>query len=90
MNSGVWTVGGPNETLQLSVSVLPSNTTNQTVTWSSDNSSAVSVNASGLVTATSAGTGSNGETIYNVTITATANDGSGKTATFVVLTSGLT
>jgi len=61
-------VGG---TSTLSATVLPSNATNKNVTWSSSNTAVATVNASGLVTAVSAGT---------ATITATANDGSGKVA----------
>ncbi len=64
--------------LQMSRSVTPSNATDRTVTWSSDNSDVATVDAStGLVTGVSVGT---------VTITATANDGSGVygTATITV------
>ena len=63
-------IGG---TVELSVSnVSPSDAVDKTVTWSSSNSSVASVNATGVVTAVAEGT---------ATITATANDGSGKTAT---------
>lgn len=64
-------IGG---TVELSVSnVSPSDAVDKTVTWSSSNSSVASVNAStGVVTAEAAG---------SATITATANDGSGTTAT---------
>ncbi len=63
-------IGG---TVELSVSnVSPSDAVDKTVTWSSSNSSFASVNATGVVTAVAEGT---------ATITATANDGSGKTAT---------
>jgi uncharacterized protein YjdB len=63
-------IGG---TVELSVSnVSPSDAVDKTVTWSSSNSSVASVNSTGVVTAEAAG---------SATITATANDGSGKTAT---------
>lgn len=53
-------------TLQLSVSIVPSNATNKSVTYSSSNSSVASVTQSGLVTAKSRGT---------TTITVTSADG---------------
>lgn len=53
-------------TQQLSASVVPSNATNQNVSWFSSNTSVATVNASGLVTAVAAGT---------ATITATTQDG---------------
>ncbi|WP_258101097.1 alpha-amylase family glycosyl hydrolase [Marinoscillum pacificum] len=53
-------------TQQLSASVQPSNATNQSMNWSSSNTSVATVTASGLVTAISAGT---------ATITATTVDG---------------
>ena len=55
---------------QLTATVQPSNATNKTVTWSSDNSAVATVDANGNVTAVKAGT---------ATITATADGG--KTAT---------
>ncbi|MCB0801198.1 MAG: Ig-like domain-containing protein, partial [Bacteroidales bacterium] len=58
-----------NGTLQLSVTIAPTNATNQTVTWSVINGTGeASVNATGLVTAIANGT---------VVVRATANDGSG-------------
>ena len=64
-------IGG---TVELSVSnISPSDAVDKTVTWSSSNSSVASVDATtGVVTAEDEGT---------ATITATANDGSGTTAT---------
>lgn len=57
------------ETEQLSVTgVLPANATDKSVTWTSDNEGVATVNASGKVTANSAG---------YAHIYATANDGSG-------------
>lgn len=56
------------QTVQLTATVTPDNATDGTVTWSSSSDSVATVNSTGLVTA--AGVGS-------VTITATANDGSG-------------
>ena len=53
-------------TLQLTASVTPSNATNQTVTWSSSNTSLATVNSSGFVTTIGVG---------SVRITATTEDG---------------
>jgi uncharacterized protein YjdB len=61
-------------TRQLTATVAPSNATNQTVTWSSSNSSIATVSNTGLVTAVAAGT---------ATITVTTQDG-GKTATAAI------
>lgn len=61
------------ETIQLTETVLPSNATNKSVTWSSSNTSVATVSG-GLVTAVSAG---------SATITVTTVDG-GKTATCAV------
>ena len=55
----------------LTATITPSNATDQNVTWSSDNESVATVDQNGRVTAV--GTGS-------TTITATAADGSGKSA----------
>lgn len=63
------TVGG---TKSLTATITPSNATNKNVTWSSSNTNVATVNASGIVTAKAAGT---------ATITCTAADGSGKSAT---------
>ena len=66
---------GSSETLSVSA-VTPDNATDQTVTWSSDNTDVATVDATtGEVTAVAAGTAN---------ITATANDGSGVTATCAV------
>ncbi len=51
--SSIMNVGA---TLQLTANISPSNTTNKSVTWSSDNLTIASVSSSGLVTAISAGT----------------------------------
>ena len=59
-------------TKQLQATVLPSNATDKSVSWSSSNNSVAEVSSSGLVTAKSTGT---------ATITCKANDGSGKSAT---------
>ena len=59
----------PSETFQLTATISPSNATNQTVTWASDNPSAASVDATGEVTAHAVG---------NAKITVTTTDG-GKT-----------
>ncbi|MDO4543517.1 MAG: leucine-rich repeat protein [Clostridia bacterium] len=67
------------EATTLSVSVSPSNATDKTVTWASDNASVATVNQNGRVTAVAAGT---------TYIRATAKDGSGKygSAKITVLT----
>ena len=61
-----------NETFQLTATVVPSNATNKSVTWSSSNTSVATVSTNGLVTAVGEG---------NATITCTAQDGSGVKAT---------
>ncbi|QSW89273.1 Ig-like domain-containing protein [Flavobacterium endoglycinae] len=68
------TVGG---TQQLTPTVLPSNATNKSVSYSSNNTGVVTVNSSGLVTAVSNGT---------ATITVTTADGN-KTSTCAVTVS---
>jgi len=57
---------GVNETYQLIATVKPGNATNKNVTWTSENPTIVTVDATGLVTAQSVGTG---------TITVTTVDG---------------
>ncbi len=59
------------ETLQLHASVQPADATDRSLTWRSNNTAVATVDQSGLVTARAVGT---------ATITATANDGSGKQA----------
>ncbi len=59
------------ETLLLNATVLPDNTSNPAVTWSSSNDAVATVDANGLVTAVASGT---------ATITATTADGSNLTA----------
>ncbi len=63
-------------TLQLMASVLPSNTTNKTVTWSTSNSNIATVNSNGLVTAIAPG---------SATITARTNDGTNLSATCAIM-----
>lgn len=60
-----------NDSYGLIASVMPINATNQNMNWKSSNLSVATVNNGGMVTAQSAGT---------ATITATATDGSGKSA----------
>ena len=68
-SKGETTITTANGTLQLAVTVSPTNATNQTVTWSIINGTGqASISSTGLVTAISNGT---------VTARATANDGSG-------------
>ena len=69
-----------NGTLQLTAAVMPDNATNKTVTWTSSAEDIATVDTAGLVTAKKASTTA-------VTITATANDGSGKTGTFDITVS---
>ncbi len=70
-------IGG---TVDLNETVLPTNATNKSVTWSSSNNSVATVNSSGLVTAIAAG---------SATITVTTVSGS-KTATCAVTVSAPT
>ncbi len=70
----------PEGTFQLSVTeVLPSDTADQTMTWSSIPTTVATVDQTGLVTVLA--TAADGAT---ATITATANDGSGVTATCAI------
>lgn len=59
------------KTTQLTVTILPEDAGDKSVTWSSDNDDIATVDDKGLVTAVATGT---------TTITATTNDGSGLTA----------
>jgi uncharacterized protein YjdB len=70
--TAISTMGG---TLQMSAAVLPEGATDPSVTWSVDDQSIATIDANGLLTAVADG---------NVTVTATANDGSGVTGTLVV------
>lgn len=63
------------ETLNMATTITPSNATNKSVTWSSTNEAVAVVSESGQVTAVGSGT---------CQIKATANDGSGKTASCLV------
>lgn len=67
---------GTGDTLQMSVSILPEDALNPTVTWTTSDASIASIDENGLVTAHAEGT---------VTITASANDGSGCSDTAVVV-----
>ena len=67
------------QTSQLTATVLPTNATNKSVTWTSSNIAVVTVSTSGLATAVSTG---------NATITVTTVDGS-KTATCAVTVSSI-
>lgn len=64
--------------IALEATVTPSNATNKSITWSSSNTKYATVNNNGVVTIKKA---SKGKT---VTITAIANDGSGKKATYKI------
>lgn len=64
-----------NNTVQLVVTINPSNATDKSLTWTSSNTGVATVNGSGLVTGKGSGT---------TTITAKANDGSNKSATCTV------
>ena len=73
------TAGG---TLQMIATVLPANADDDTYTWSVANGTgSATISAAGLLTATTDGT---------VTVTATANDASGETASMVVTISNQT
>ena len=67
------------EKVQLTATASPDNATDKTVTWSSTNEAVAVVSESGQVTAVGAGT---------CQIKATANDGSGKTASCLVTVLG--
>lgn len=67
-----------NQTATLTASVIPSNATNKSVTWTSSNSSVATVNDTGVVTAKANGT---------ATITAKTTDGTNLTATCIVTVS---
>ncbi|MGD0756306.1 MAG: Ig-like domain-containing protein [Bacteroidales bacterium] len=73
---GVTTITVDDGSLQLSAEVLPSNATDNTVTWSLVNGTGLAdINSTGLVTAMDNGT---------VTVRATANDGSDVSGTMVI------
>lgn len=77
--AGVTSITTDNGTLQLNATISPTNSTNQTVTWSIVNGTGqASINATGLVTAITNGT---------VTARATANDGSGVFGSLVLMIS---
>lgn len=67
---------GIGDTLQMTVSIQPEDALNPTVTWTTSDTSIATVDGSGLVTAHAEGT---------VTITASANDGSGCSDTAAVV-----
>ena len=64
------------ETVQLNAMISPSNATNQSISWSTSNSSVVTVNSNGLVTALSEGT---------ATIVVTTDDGDYTASTFITV-----
>ncbi|HFC00174.1 MAG TPA: T9SS type A sorting domain-containing protein, partial [Phaeodactylibacter sp.] len=71
--SEITTAGG---TLQMTANVLPTNADDNTYTWSvTDGTGSATINSSGLLTAVADGT---------VTVTATANDGSGVSGSTVI------
>ena len=63
------------QNIQLSVSVLPNNAKNKSITWNSSNTNVATVSNDGFITALANG---------NSTITATALDGSGKSGSCTV------
>ena len=68
-----------NQTYQLNASILPSNATNQSVTWTSSNTTIATVSTTGLVTAKAAGT---------ATITVKTTDGNKTATSNITVTSG--
>jgi uncharacterized protein YjdB len=73
---GATTIFTDNGTLQLNTAILPSYSSNKTITWSvTNNTGEATITQSGLVTAIAVGT---------VTARATANDGSGVYGTLVI------
>lgn len=72
--SGSYSINSTGGSLQMLANILPSNATNQTVTWTVCDTTLAKIDANGLIKAKKNG---------NVTITATSNDGSdvkGKTS----------
>lgn len=67
--------------LQLTTQISPANATNKTVTWTVSSEAIATINAEGLLTPKLNGT---------VTVTATATDGSGKSAQLEIIVSGVT
>jgi len=70
-----------NATQQLTANVSPSNSTNKTVIWSSNNTTVATVNSVGLVTGVTAG---------NATITATSQDGNNMASSAITVISANT
>jgi hypothetical protein len=68
----ITTMGG---TLQMTATVLPAEATDPSITWSVDDEAIATIDENGLLTAVADG---------DVTVTATANDGSGVTGSLVV------
>ncbi|MCI8634080.1 MAG: Ig domain-containing protein [Eubacterium sp.] len=64
--------------ITLEAFITPSNATDKSITWKSSNTKYATVNSKGAVTIKKAGAGK------TVTITATANDGSGKKASYKI------
>jgi len=75
-SGGVTSISTDNGQLQVNASILPSNATNTSLTWSVTNvTGRATINSSGLVTAVDNGT---------VTVRATSNDGSGVYGTLTI------
>lgn len=68
--------------MSLKAVITPTNATDRSVSWSVSNKNYASVSSQGVVTAKAAGAGK------TVTITATAKDGSGKKATYLIKIKG--
>lgn len=80
-DAGATTITADGGTLQMVETITPTDATDKTVTWSVDDETIATIDASGLLTAN--GEGLNGD----VVVTATANDGSGQAGSATITVS---